>query len=598
MHPIHSQKPASPLPSGLTYQNAFTNLAGRKVTYPPKQFSPFSLSIPILISTLYNSIVGGLMVMADKAYAYGTLEHRNDTLVQEDAKKMIIHAEDYWHPDTLMGLTWGSQVAVGMFAGQIALEAAITQWKKIYDCAQKAYAAIVNRKMNDAEAFIKNHHLCFDGSLDEPIALELISEICQSFSSDDFTKLNFPQSLFVKKQAPELFEIHKGNLHDSIRRSWRRLETLLSLNHLQLAHALEQKEHLSFFEKDSSHFLALIYELSEFCLNDSKVMNALVQMIGLSYSDFEKLHTSEEWQHIIKLMHQHKCSIQEARWHHSKSAMPADDDLSFECGSTKIFINGQLLIEASSYFKSMLKGNFKERDGQSISFPQEDFHPKAMETAIAYLKTGYLPLTKNSAETLIEVAKLANYFDMPSLLRETEACLLKCLPLAKQETLDLILAASEELHFSHLLEKIETAYILKFFTPELLPEPFTADFLSKISFAESRNLHACLLILANHFIEKIETYSFEPLEISSTAEFIIDLCNRSHLAFKIVWPSLRNLFVEKPMLIKLLWNGGSSKQTNPKLCKLITKFCQEEDNQHIMLASFNAPPFYNDGNLI
>lgn len=584
--------------SGLKYDDALAALQGRKVTYiQPHQWNMGFKSKFMATSLIMASGMIGMFAMTLKANKQGFVDHRNDTNITKNQRNWTVHHDDYWVPATQKGFLDGFEIFIAVLGSLFILDLAIAGGFKAFFYGQRVRAEYPNQEIEKIEKILQANLLGQDAA-QKVICPQQIPALLPYLDDQGLQKIDFQQTGELRKNFRSTFNIYKDKLSKKVQGYWIRLETLINLNALQLCRALDQSDHKKLFLKNRAFFVAFIQALKKDVFSSQPIRSKLAALLKLIYQHNGLELKDQDWTEIAPLMNKHQCSCDEALWHYARSSKNAQDNFKIKCGETDLSIDRALLIQASGYFKGLLDGDFKEKNKFAFQVPTnigldqlpDDIDADAFISAIGYIKTGLLGCKEESIASYISIAKVANYYDIKMLANQVEQRLIHLLPIASSEALDLMLGACFDYHLRELFKEIEKVYILTRYQPSLLPAPFSDAFLEELCFCTQRNLNYCLSILQNHFIAQIKSIESSPLAPAATADFLLETSRINKDFMKVIWPELRHFFEASPLVLKLLWQGGSDPQANATINKLIEMFCHREENQHIMLAYFNAPP--------
>lgn len=595
MNPIDLKDLTKPT-SGLKFNEAIATLEGRKVTYTPPRMCWLAPLTPIILG-IYVGIMGGLSAWASKSDEKGYVDHRNDTFALEvgrmnRTRTFTKHHDDYWMPATGEGAVFGFGIFIAAFISVIALE------RITYSIVKASKGCFKSKEDSNRKIFKIQREIMVESylrnSLEAPLHPKFIPSLLPYLDDADFAKLNFFQTQFLNENAPLKFKKHKAKFSKEIEGIWTRLATLLDLDGLRLSKALTQSVYLSLFAKEPGAFLAFLHEIKPIHLTYPQVETPLIPLLK-QYASFEEINlklNDKECIQLLRYINSHRCSLSQAILEHQRQ-MASEGDFTIHINQTSMRIGSSLLVHFSEYFRAHIQGSFKEKDLNEIYIQNSELDEEAIIGAFDFIKTGLLPVKAKNIETLIAFAEVARYYQIPLLAKEVERQLVYLIPGASNEELDAILSLSLDFHFADLHMQVERKVILMKYQPELLPQPYSKDFLAELCFITDRELSTCLLILQNHFIDHCHDDSFRELGKNEFTDHLLKLANINIHFLEQIFASLRPLFEHKPSLLKLLWEGGSSKKPRAEVSHLITEFCRLKENHHIMLAHFNAPPIFH-----
>lgn len=581
----------SPKSSGLKCREAIAFLNGHKVTIvqngPPPWINP---NVTAMLSCFW-SFLAGMAAWTQKAQENGYIDHRNDTYEMFKKENMTVHNDDYWMPATEEGFQFGLKVFFITLASILVFERMAYGTLKAGVHLDRYIREYPNKKIERLKRIIQAECHGEEETL-KKVNPKLIRDLLPFLDEKGFESLDFSQTKFLKENSPEEFELHKMKFSKKLQGRWASLNTLTSLTSTHLSRALSQEFYTKQLTKKPEIFLTLIHSLNKDCLYNPAVGKKLIPLLknyAVLEENIDLKDDSQYFLQLLKLMNQDQCLLSEAmcKCHREN---PEVGDFTIHLSQTSIKFNSSLLVEMSDYFRALINGFFQEKNFTEHYIQESLLDERAIIASLDFIKTGILVLPEKTLEALISVAEAANFYGIPLLAKEVEARLLNMLEHANNDQLYAILAMSFDYNYTVAHEKAQKKYLLMNYISEQGPEPFSKKFIKELAFCTNNQLKICLYFLQQSFSQKCQ---FDPplfFDERFIANHLANIAEKNSDFFTEIFPTLRPIFEYNPLILKLLWDEGSGKKQLPRVTELINEFCKQKENQHIMLAYFNAPP--------
>uniref|UniRef100_A0A8D8V6N3 BTB/POZ domain-containing protein 6 n=1 Tax=Cacopsylla melanoneura TaxID=428564 RepID=A0A8D8V6N3_9HEMI len=116
-------------------------------------------------------------------------------------------------------------------------------------------------------------------------------------------------------------------------------------------------------------------------------------------------------------------------------------DMAFIVDSTRIPVNRAIISAASSVFKTMLLGSFQDANREEIEIPE--IGKEAFHHFVKYMYGYSIQLDALELDSVLDILKLSDFYDLPNLFEALKACISKC-PLTTIYTLIFPKTGNEE----------------------------------------------------------------------------------------------------------------------------------------------------------